>query len=131
MNTHKCRILLVDDHERIRDALRKLIASYTDVEIVAEAGDGQEAITQAASCQPEIILMDINMPRMNGIQATTVIKKSSKSTAIIGLFTVHDTYTTEAFLEAGGLAVVSKMRPDDLRSTIRRACAHRRQVFRE
>lgn len=131
MNTHKCRVLLVDDHEPIRNAVRQLIASYMDVEVIGEAADGEEAIIQAAACQPEIILMDINMPKMNGIQATTVIKKSSKETAIIGLFMVHDMYTTEAFLKAGGLAVVSKFRLEDLRSTIRRACVHRRQVFSE
>jgi DNA-binding NarL/FixJ family response regulator len=69
--------------------------------------------------------MDINMPRMNGIQATNVIKKSRKETAIIGLCVVHDIYTVEAFLKAGGLAVVSKSRLDDLHSMIQRACANK------
>ena len=131
MDTHRCRVLLVDDHEQIREGLRKLLASYEDVEVVAEAGDGEEAIIRVASCQAEIILMDINMPRMNGIQATTIIKKSRKSIAIIGLCTVVDTYAIEAFLKAGGLAVVSKTQLNDLHSTIQRACAHRRQVFSE
>ena len=125
MNGHKCRLLLVDDHDRVREALRKLLASYDDIEVIAEARDGEEAIIRVASCQPEIILMDINMPRMNGIQATTIIKKSRKDTAIIGLCMVHDTYAIEAFLKAGALAVVSKERLDDLYSTIQRACANR------
>jgi DNA-binding NarL/FixJ family response regulator len=125
MNDHFCRILLVDDHDQVRDSLRLLLSSYGDVEVIGEARDGEEAIIRAASCQPEIILMDINMPRMNGIQATTVIKKSRRQTAIIGLCVVDDTYTIEAFLKAGGLAVVSKQRLDDLRSTIQRACLNR------
>ena len=125
MNTHRCRVLLVDDHEKIREALRKLLASYEDVEVVAEAGDGEEAIIRAASCQAEIILMDINMPRMNGIQATTIIKKAPTATTIIGLCVVHDPYAIEAMLKAGALAVVSKERLDDLYSTIQRACASR------
>jgi DNA-binding NarL/FixJ family response regulator len=73
MITHRCRVLLVDDHHQMRAALRTLLAPYDDVEVLGEARDGEEAIIRVASCQPEIILMDINMPRMNGIQATTII----------------------------------------------------------
>ena len=72
-----------------------------------------------------MILMDINMPRMNGIQATAIIKKSRRDTAIIGLCLVDDTYAIEAFLKAGAIAVVSKDRLDELYSTIQRACANR------
>jgi DNA-binding NarL/FixJ family response regulator len=125
MSIQRHRVLLVDDHEQFRTALRVLLSSHEDLEIVGEATDGEEAIIQFASCQPDIILMDINMPRMNGIQATNVIKKSRKETAIIGLCVEHDTYTVEAFLRAGGLAVVSKQRLDDLHSTIQRACPNR------
>jgi DNA-binding NarL/FixJ family response regulator len=59
MNTHRCRVLLMDDHDLMREALRELLRSYEDVEIVAEAKDGEEAIIEVASSQPEIILMDI------------------------------------------------------------------------
>jgi|SRR5689334_4821969 len=128
MNTHKCRILLVDDHERMREALRQLLASYDDVEVIAEATDGEEAIIRVASCQPDMILMDINMPRMNGVQATAIIKKSRRDTVIIGLCLVDDTYAIEAFLKAGAIAVVSKDRVHELYATIQRACANRRQV---
>ena len=121
MTMHKRRVLLVDDHDRMRQALRELLSAYDDVEVIAEAQDGEEAIIRVASCQPDIILMDLVMPRMNGIQATTVIKKSKNDIAIIGLCLVHDTYTVEAFLKAGGLAVVSKERLDDLHEIIRRA----------
>ena len=128
MTSHRCRILLVDDNERVRESLRSLLAPHDDIEIVGEASDGEEAIIQVASCQPEIILMDINMPRMNGIQATNIIKKSPKETAIIGVSVVDDGYAIEAFLKAGGLAVVSKERLNDLHSTIQRACASRASV---
>jgi DNA-binding NarL/FixJ family response regulator len=128
MTRHRCRVLLVDDHGLMREALRALLGSYEDVEVIAEARDGEEAIISVASCQPEIILMDINMPRMNGIEATAIIKKSRKEAAIIGLCMIHDTYAIEAFLKAGALAVVSKDRLDDLHSTIRRACAQRRYL---
>lgn len=125
MTPHKCRVLLVDDHERMREALRILLTSFDDVELVGEARDGEEAIQRVASCQPDIILLDIRMPKMNGIEAANVIRKSWKDTAIIGLCMVDDTYTTEAFLKAGALAVISKERLDDLHSTIQRACVKR------
>jgi two-component system response regulator DegU len=125
MTTHRCRVLLVDDNEQVRESLRSLLAPYDDIEIVGEASDGEEAIIQVASCQPEIILMDINMPRMNGIQATNVIKKSPKETAIIAVCFVDDGNAIEAFLKAGGLAVVSKERLNDLHGMIQRACASR------
>jgi DNA-binding NarL/FixJ family response regulator len=117
--------LLVDDHEGIRDTLRTLLTAYEDVLVVGEASDGAEAIQRVASCQPDIILLDVNMPNMNGIEAATVIRQLWNDTVIIGLCVVHDTYITEAFLKAGALAVVSKARPDDLHSTIQRACVKR------
>ena len=125
MTPHKCRVVLVDDHEPMRKALRVLLASFDDVELVGEARDGEEAIQQVASCQPDVILLDIRMPKMNGIEAANVIRKSWKDTVIIGLCLVDDTYTTEAFLKAGALAVISKERLDDLHSTIQRACVKR------
>ena len=125
MTPYKCRVVLVDDHEPMRDALRILLTSFDDVEIVGEARDGEEAIQRVASCQPDIILLDIRMPKMNGIEAANVIRKSWKDTVIIGLCLVDDTYTTEAFLKAGALAVISKERLDDLHSTIQRACVKR------
>lgn len=125
MHSHKCRVLLVDDHQQIREALSTLLIAYADVQIVGEARNGEEAIEQVASCQPDVILMDTTMPRMNGIQAATAIKKSWKDPVIIGLCVVHDSYTIEAFLKAGALAVISKDRLDDLHSMIQRACVCR------
>jgi DNA-binding NarL/FixJ family response regulator len=88
---------------------------------VGEACDGKQAIEQVAACQPDIILMDYNMPMMNGIEAARLIKTSWEETVIIGLCTVQDTYITEGFLEAGALAVIFKDRIDHLHSTIREA----------
>src|SRR5688572_24116156 len=97
----KCRVLLVDDHV-LRAALRRLPASHDhDVLIVEEASDGQQAIELIASCQPDVILMDINMPRMNGIEATALIKKSWREAIIIGLCAIEDSHNTDAILSAG------------------------------
>jgi DNA-binding NarL/FixJ family response regulator len=70
MQLRKCRILLVDDHAPIRGALRGFLSAFDDLDIIGEAGDGQEAIEMVEACQPDVILMDLNMPRMNGIEAT-------------------------------------------------------------
>jgi DNA-binding NarL/FixJ family response regulator len=121
----KCRVLLVDDDVPIRAALRGLLAHYHDIRIVGEASDGQQAIELMVSCQPDVILMDIYMPRMNGIEATSLIKKSWKETVIIGLCAVDDPECTEAFLNAGAVAVVSKHHLSDLYSMIQRACVNR------
>lgn len=121
----KCRILLVDDHVPIRAALRRLLAHYHDVRIVGEASDGQQAIELMSSCQPDVILMDIHMPRMNGIEATALISKSWKDAIIIGLCAIEDPHTTDAILQAGALAVVSKHQLDDLYSIIQITCLKR------
>jgi DNA-binding NarL/FixJ family response regulator len=62
----------------VRVTLRHLLKSYDDVQIVGEAGDGKQALQMMASCQPDVILMDLNMPRMNGIEATILIEKHGK-----------------------------------------------------
>lgn len=118
----KCRIVLVDDHEAIRKALCNLLSLYEDMQIVGEAADGKEAIDIVSSCRPDVVVMDSNMPRMNGLEAANLMKKSWEETLIIGLCTVQDTYTTDAFLRAGASAVVSKNRIADLYPTIQRAC---------
>jgi DNA-binding NarL/FixJ family response regulator len=119
--THVHRVLLVDDYVPVRIILRNMLTGYVDLQIVGEACDGKQAIEQVAACQPDIILMDYNMPIMNGIEAASLIKKSCGETVIIGLCTVQDTYITDGFLKAGALAVILKDQIDHLHSTIQRA----------
>jgi DNA-binding NarL/FixJ family response regulator len=114
--------MLVDDHAPIRAALRSFLSSYDDIDIVGEAADGQEAIDMLEACQPDVVLMDISMPRMNGIAAANLIKRSRDNTVIIGLCVVQDSYTLDAFMRAGATSIVSKDRLHDLHSTIQRAC---------
>ena len=116
--SHVQRVLLVDDYVPVRTILRDMLTEYPDLQIVGEASDGKQAIEQVAACRPDIILMDYNMPMMNGIEAARLIKKSWGETVIIGLCTVQDTYIIEGFLKAGALAVICKDRIDHLHSTI-------------
>jgi DNA-binding NarL/FixJ family response regulator len=120
MNT--CRILLVDDHVAIRAAVRSLLAHYHGIRIVGQASDGQQALDLMAFCRPHVILMDINMPRMNGIEATSAIKSSWKDTVVIGLSAVEDPQHTNAIIKAGAVAVVSKHDINDLYCTIQQVC---------
>jgi DNA-binding NarL/FixJ family response regulator len=119
---HKCRLLLVDDYVPIRAALRALLAHYHGVRIVGEANDGQQALNLMALCQPHVILMDINMPRMNGIEATALIKTSWKEAIVIGLYAVENPQETDAMMNAGAAAVISKHHIVDLYPTIQKAC---------
>jgi DNA-binding NarL/FixJ family response regulator len=125
MQYPKCRILIADDNPPIRGTLRNLLTKYDDIEIIGEAGDGKQAIELTGACQPDLILMDINMPKINGLEATSEIRKSWKKTMIIGLCGDQNKYTTDAFLKAGALAVMSKDKFDLLYSMIQRACANR------
>ena len=114
------RVLLVDDYVPVRITLRNMLKGYPDLQIVGEACDGKQAIEQVAACQPDIILMDYNMPVMNGIEAARLIKTSWAATVIIGLCTVPDTCITDGFLKAGALAVVHKERIEHVHSAIQR-----------
>jgi DNA-binding NarL/FixJ family response regulator len=122
MQSQKCRILLVDDHAPVRQAMRNLLGTYEDLEIIGEAADGKEAIDIVEACQPDVILMDIRMPRMNGVEASSMIKKSWNEVVIIGLCMIEDRYSINAFMRAGASAVISKDRLQDLRPTIERSC---------
>ena len=125
----KCRILLVDDHVPIRTALRALLKHYHGVRIVGEASDGEQAIELMGTHQPNVVLMDINMPRMNGIEATALIKNAWKEAIIIGLYALENPQQTDAILNAGAVAVVSKHQIIDLYPTIHKACLSRPLPF--
>lgn len=86
----KIRVFLVDDQTIIRDGLKSLIQSNPDFTVVGEAENGQVACEKVSMCQPEVILMDIRMPLMNGVEATRCIKEKHKDMKIIILTTFDD-----------------------------------------
>jgi DNA-binding NarL/FixJ family response regulator len=87
--TNPARILLVDDHELFREGLARLIQAQADLTIVGQAGDGLEALTLARDLQPNLIIMDINMPICDGLEATRLIRESLSDVRIV-ILTVHD-----------------------------------------
>jgi DNA-binding NarL/FixJ family response regulator len=96
-STEPLRILLVDDHALFRQGLKSLLDSRPNIEIVGNAGDGLEAIALAAKTLPQVILMDIDMPRCNGLEATRQIKRAFPNIKIVILTVVDD---EEAIFEA-------------------------------
>jgi DNA-binding NarL/FixJ family response regulator len=102
------RVLIADDHTLFRDGLRSLLASIPDVEVVGEASSGMEVLTRAMDLQPDVILMDIQMPDMNGIEATRQILRTSPHIGIIVLTMFKDDDSVFAAMRAGARGYVLK-----------------------
>jgi CheY-like chemotaxis protein len=108
--TERLRVLLVDDHAMVREGLRSILESYQDLEVVGEAGDGMEAIKLARTRHPDVVVMDINMPRLDGIAATRQIKHDLPSTAVIGISVQDSSQIERAMLSAGAAKFLTKDR---------------------
>jgi two-component system response regulator NreC len=116
----KIRLVLADDHAVVRSGIRMLLEAQPDIEIVAEAETGRQAIEQARQFEPDVVLMDVQMPELNGIEATQRIKHMLPDTAVLAL-TMHedDQYFFE-MIHAGASGYVPKRAaPDDLVKAIR------------
>ena len=102
------RILLVDDHPLVRNGLRALLSSVPDLAVVGEAANGQEAVKQALELQPDIILMDLHMPELNGVEATRHIVQASPRTGILVLTMLEDDASVFAAMRAGARGYLLK-----------------------
>ena len=114
------RILIVDDHAVVRAGLRMLLSADPELEIVGEAGDGGQALRMARELAPDVVLMDISMPDMNGIESTRRIKELCPDVAVLAL-TMHedDQYFFEMLAAGASGYVPKRAAPDDLTSAIR------------
>ncbi|MGD0856026.1 MAG: response regulator transcription factor [Dehalococcoidia bacterium] len=104
----KITILLAEDHKVVREGTRRLLESQSDFEVVGEASDGIEAIELAKKWKPQIIIMDVSMPRLNGIEATKQIKALYPNMAILVLTGYDDDEYVFALLEAGAAGYLLK-----------------------
>jgi two-component system response regulator NreC len=104
----KIRVLLVDDHTILRQGLCALLKYYDDVEVVGEAKDGAESITRVAELKPDIVLMDIAMPGMNGLEATQRIRREYPDVRVLILTQHEDPQYVLPLLQAGAAGFVSK-----------------------
>lgn len=114
------RVLVVDDHRLVRQGLRALLASAPDIEVIGEARDGREAIDMATDQTPNIILMDVDMPRLSGLQATQAIRALDLASRIIILSMYSDEALVRQAMRNGARAYLLKSADrDELISTIR------------
>ena len=104
----KIKVLIADDHALLREGIRSLLSQYPDIEVVGEASNGKEAITQAMKFSPDIVLMDIAMPGLGGLEATLELHKISPKTKIIVLTQYEDKEYIFRFLQAGAVGYVLK-----------------------
>lgn len=104
----KIRVLIVDDHQLFRDGLSAILMKVSDIDVVGEAGTGHEAIAQAQALTPDVILMDINMPDINGIEATQQILAEASTTGIIILTMLEDNDSLFAAMCAGARGYILK-----------------------
>jgi len=120
----KIRLLLVDDHQVVRSGLRMLLASESDVEIVGEAGTAREALEAVRRLNPTVVLMDIGLPDLSGIDATREIKRTNPEVAVVALTIHEDEEYFFKMLEVGaGGYVPKRAAPEELLTAIRAAAA--------
>jgi pilus assembly protein CpaE len=119
------RVLLVDDDERFRETLRHLLAQRGEAEILGEAADGEEALRLAESLRPDVVLVDLAMPRMNGLEVTRQLK-ARRPEVLIVIITVHDdeAYRRTALAAGAEAFLVKKTLGVDLWPTLRRVAGH-------
>jgi NarL family two-component system response regulator LiaR len=116
------KVMVVDDHLMVRDGLKMFLSLYDDLEIVAEAGDGQQAIDTCQKIQPDVILMDVVMPNVDGPTATAAIKRGCPSVQVIALSTFSEQELVKRAIEAGAIGYLLKdVHADKLAQAVRDA----------
>ena len=120
----KIKVLLVDDHAVVRSGLGAVLMSFEDMTLVGEAGNGEEAVRLCEKLQPDVVLMDLMMPVMDGVAATAAIKKQCPETCIIALTSFKEKEMVEGALKAGALSYLLKnVSASELVTAIRGALA--------
>ncbi len=116
----KIRVLLADDHELVRTGLVKLLESYKDLVIVGEAGDGVEAVDKTKKLNPDVLVIDLSMPNLSGIEATKIIRKDCPRVAVLVL-TMHqkEEYVYQIFKSGAGGYILKDAGKDELANAIR------------
>ncbi|WP_321474298.1 response regulator transcription factor [uncultured Paludibaculum sp.] len=120
MSPKKISILLADDHSVVRQGFRRILESQSDMEIVGEASNGREAIERATKLSPDVVVMDVAMPELNGIEATRRLMESSPRTRVLALSMHKDAVYVREILRAGARGYLLKDAIDaDLLAAVR------------
>ena len=122
-SSRRIRVLLVDDHAIMRDGLAVMLSKESDIEVVGEAQDGWQALETARRLVPDVILMDISMPGLNGIEATRILHAELPGVRVIGLSMLYEEgERAEAIRSAGAVGYVSKSAPSNQLLAALRGC---------
>jgi DNA-binding NarL/FixJ family response regulator len=117
----RIRILVADDHPAVRNGLVRLLNSQPQFAVICEASDGVEAVRQAAVHAPDVVVIDMDMPNLNGADATRRMKQQWPDILVIGLTAYEEGDIAEGMTKAGAVALVSKQAaPEEIIETIRR-----------
>ncbi|MSV31425.1 MAG: response regulator transcription factor [Bryobacterales bacterium] len=120
MMSKKTRILLVDDHAVVRQGFRMILGAQADMEIVGEAGNGREAVTMSEQLKPDVVVMDVAMPELNGIEATRRVTEANPHTRVLALSMHKDSVYVREILRAGARGYLLKDSIDvDLLAAVR------------
>jgi DNA-binding NarL/FixJ family response regulator len=119
-NGEPIRVMLADDHVLVREGTRRLLEAEPDIEVIAEAGDGISAVEQAIASQPDVLIIDVAMPGMTGIEATRQIKQQLPKVAVLALTAYDDDQYVLALLNAGAAGFMLKdVRGQELVTAVR------------
>jgi len=116
------RVLVAEDHAVVRSGLERLLATSSEIEVVGGAADGEQAVTLAAELAPDVVLMDLSMPNMDGIEATRRILAGNDAVQVVVLTSISDREKIEAALDAGAIGYLLKdAEPEEVIRGIRAA----------
>lgn len=102
------RVLIADDHPAVRGGLKSILSKAADIELVGEAADGQEAVRLAQQLQPDVVVLDITMPRLNGIQAIAQLRRAGVATEVVILSVHNEEALVQQALQHGAMGYVLK-----------------------
>ena len=126
----KIKVLLVDDNEVVREGLSNILSPHTDIDLVGKAIDGLDAVAKAIETEPDVILMDAQMPRMSGAEATRRIKESLPNTKVVFL-TVYGDYVGEALAAGASWYLTKDCRRQDMLEAIQSLAQSKRAEERK
>jgi DNA-binding NarL/FixJ family response regulator len=109
----RTRVVVADDHKIVREGLAAILSEQPDIEVVAQAGNGREAIDLTSRLHPNVVIMDVSMPLMNGDEATRQIKMMNPETRIIALSMFEDSEMIQKMFRAGAESYVLKTAPSE------------------
>lgn len=131
-NANKIRILIADDHKMVRDGLAALLGTKMDLEVIGAVGNGQEAVEKALALKPNVVIMDLMMPIMDGVEATREIRKAAPTVQILVLTTFGTSDGIAYAIEAGALGAMMKSADhEELAEAIRKVAGGEQAISEE